>query len=719
MWHCNVRASSLACASASIVAQNASNRKISARARGHAALEGSIYRAENKSTDAPRFSGLLLMTQPLSDQDAADTALPPFNNTAEKATLTGTLLHLWPYIWPGDRADLKMRVVWSMVLLLIAKLATLSVPFTFKWAIDALTGADSAPIQSSNWPLWLIASPLIMTFSYGAVRVLMAVLTQWRDGLFARVAMHAVRKLAYRTFVHMHELSLRFHLERKTGGLTRVLERGRTGIEVIVRMVILQLVPTVVEVTLLMAVLLWQFDWRYVLATMITVVIYMYYTWLATEWRIEIRRRMNDSDNEANTKAIDSLLNYETVKYFSAEEREAERYDRSVERFERASVKTYTSLAVLNAGQALIFTAGLTATMLMCAAGVRSGNNTVGDFVMVNAMMIQLYQPLNFMGMVYHETKQAIIDIEKMFAVLSRNPEVKDIPGAKPLVVSRGNVRFDDVKFSYDPDRQILKGLSFEVPAGKTVAIVGPSGAGKSTISRLLFRLYDISGGSITIDGQDIRSVTQASLRASIGMVPQDTVLFNDTIRYNIRYGRWDATDAEVEQAAQMAQIDGFIRMSPKGYETEVGERGLKLSGGEKQRVAIARTILKGPPILVLDEATSALDSHTEQEIQDALEKVSRNRTSLVIAHRLSTIVRADEIIVLDQGRIAERGTHSQLLAAGGLCASMWNRQREAQEARERLALIADENEAPNRTPPPVEDTQVEEPLAAPAAAAE
>ncbi len=637
----------------------------------------------------------------------AGQAQPSSDRSVEQATLIGTLMHLWPYIWPGDRLDLKMRVVWSVVLLLVAKFATLSVPFTFKWAIDALTGADTAPVQASNWPLWLIASPLIMTLSYGAIRVLMAVLTQWRDGIFARVAMHAVRKLAYLTFVHMHELSLRFHLERKTGGLTRVLERGRLGIEVIVRMVILQLVPTVVEVTLLMGVLLWQFDWRYVLATMITVVVFMYYTYIATEWRIEIRRKMNESDTDANTKAIDSLLNYETVKYFSAEEREAARYDRSMEGYERASVKTYTSLAVLNTGQAVIFTAGLTATMLMCAIGVRRGTNTVGDFVMVNAMMIQLYQPLNFMGMVYREIKQAVIDIEKMLGVLSRNPEVKDVPGAKPLIVTSGSVRFDDVRFSYDPERPILKGLSFEVPAGKTVAIVGPSGAGKSTISRLLFRLYDISGGKILIDGHDIRNVTQSSLRASIGMVPQDTVLFNDTIRYNIRYGRWDASDAEVEQAAQLAQIDGFIRMSPKGYETQVGERGLKLSGGEKQRVAIARTILKGPPILVLDEATSALDSHTEQEIQDALERVSRNRTSLVIAHRLSTIVGADEIIVLDQGRIAERGTHSQLLATGGLYASMWNRQREAQEARERLARIADENEAPNRAPPLVDDALV------------
>src|SRR6201746_1204632 len=638
----------------------------------------------------------------------------PSSNAIEQATLIGTLLHLWPYIWPGDRADLKMRVVWSVVLLLFAKVATLTVPFTFKWAIDALTGTGTAPVQSSNWTFWLLASPLILTGSYGAMRVLMAVLTQWRDGIFARVAMHAVRKLAYLTFVHMHELSLRFHLERKTGGLTRVLERGRSGIEVIVRMVILQLVPTIVEVSLLMAVLLWQFDWRYVLATMITVVIYMYYTYLATEWRIEIRRKMNDSDTEANTKAIDSLLNYETVKYFSAEEREAVRYDRSMERYERNSVKTYTSLAVLNSGQAIIFTVGLTATMLMCAVGVRNGTNTVGDFVMVNAMMIQLYQPLNFMGMVYREIKQAVIDIEKMFGVLSREAEVEDSPGARPLVVTTGNVRFDDVRFSYDPERPILKGLSFEVPAGKTVAIVGPSGAGKSTISRLLFRLYDVSGGHILIDGQDIRNVTQASLRASIGMVPQDTVLFNDTIRYNIRYGRWDATDAEVEAAAQMAQIDSFIKMSPKGYETEVGERGLKLSGGEKQRVAIARTVLKGPPILVLDEATSALDSHTEQEIQDALEKVSRNRTSLVLAHRLSTIVGADEIIVLDQGRIAERGTHAQLLVKGGLYASMWNRQREAEEAREKLARIEDDNEAPNRAPPKVDD-QLDAPVKDPA----
>jgi ATP-binding cassette subfamily B protein len=634
---------------------------------------------------------------------AAD-AQPPSRAPAESGTLAGTLRHLWPYIWPSDRADLKTRVLWSVVLLLAAKLVTLSLPFTFKWATDALTGADTAPIAPSNWMVWLVASPLLMTASYGGVRVLMAVLTQWRDGIFARVAMHAVRKLATVTFVHMHELSLRFHLERKTGGLTRVLERGRNAIETIVRMVILQLIPTIVEVSLVTVVLLWQFDWRYVLVTLTMVAAYFFYTYIATEWRIEIRRRMNDSDTDANTKAIDSLLNYETVKYFSAEAREAQRYDRSMERYERASVKTYTSLAVLNAGQAVIFTIGLTSAMVMCAYGVRAGHNTVGDFVMINSMMIQLYQPLNFMGMVYREIKQAIIDLEMMFGVLSQAPEVKDVPDAKPLRVTAGHIRFEDVRFAYEPDRPILKGLSFDVPAGKTVAIVGPSGAGKSTISRLLFRLYDISDGRILIDGQDIRQVTQASLRAEIGMVPQDTVLFNDTIRYNIRYGRWDADDAEVEEAARLAQIDRFIRMAPKGYETQVGERGLKLSGGEKQRVAIARTILKGPPILVLDEATSALDSHTEHEIQGALDRVSRNRTSLVIAHRLSTIVGADEIIVLDQGRIAERGTHAELLAKGGLYASMWSRQRRAEAARERLAWMGDDADAIDR-PPPLDDT--------------
>jgi ATP-binding cassette subfamily B protein len=500
----------------------------------------------------------------------------------------------------------------------------------------------------------------------------------------------------------MHLLSLRFHLERKTGGLTRVLERGRNAIETIVRMVLLQLAPTVVEIVLVAWVLLFHFDWRYLVVIVVTVALYVAFTFYATEWRIGIRREMNSSDTDANVKAVDSLLNYETVKYFSADERETRRYDRSMARYEEASVRSYVSLNVLNAGQAVVFTLGLAATMVLCAYGIERGTNTVGDFVMINAMMIQLYQPLNFMGMLYREIKQAVIDIEAMFALLERKPEIADRPGARPLAVRAGTIRFDNVSFAYETARPILKNLSFEVAAGHTVAIVGPSGAGKSTISRLLFRFYDVTGGGIQIDGQDVRDVTQSSLRASIGMVPQDTVLFNDTIRYNIRYGRWDATDAEVEDAARLAQIDGFIRLAPKGYETEVGERGLKLSGGEKQRVAIARTILKSPPILVLDEATSALDSHTEKDIQDALDRVARNRTTLVIAHRLSTIVGADEIIVLDQGAIAERGTHQALLASGGLYASMWNRQREAEQARAALARFESDEVAPNRNPPPV-----------------
>ncbi len=626
------------------------------------------------------------------------------------ASLLQTIVRLWPFIWPSERRDLQLRVGLAMLLLLMAKIATIAVPFTYKWAVDALTGQGSAPVEPSAWLAWALAAPVLMTIAYGIMRILMAVLTQARDGLFAKVAMNAVRRLAYMVFEHMHLLSLRFHLERKTGGLTRVLERGRNAIETIVRMVIMQLVPTVIELSFIVVVLLYQFDWRYVAVILVTVACYMVYTYFATEWRIGIRRRMNDSDTDANIKAIDSLINYETVKYFVAEEREARRYDRSMERYEEASVRSYVSLAVLNAGQATIFTIGLAATMVLCAYGIKDGTHTVGDFIMINAMMIQLYQPLNFMGMVYREIKQALIDIENMFAILSRKPEIEDRPGAKPLEVRRGAIRFENVSFSYEPGRQILKGLSFEVPAGRTVAVVGPSGAGKSTISRLLYRFYDVTGGRIEIDGQDVRDVTQLSLRSAIGMVPQDTVLFNDTIRYNIRYGRWEASDAEVEEAARLAQIDGFIRLAPKGYEAEVGERGLKLSGGEKQRVAIARTILKGPPILLLDEATSALDSHTEREIQDALDRVSKNRTTLVIAHRLSTIIGADEILVLDHGSIVERGTHQQLLAAGGLYASMWSRQREAEAAREKLALIGEEAQltAPNRNPP-LEDASLAE----------
>jgi ATP-binding cassette subfamily B protein len=633
-----------------------------------------------------------------------------------RGNLVATLVNLWPYIWPADRRDLKARVIFATVLLFIAKLATVAVPFTFKWATDALAGRGTAPIAPDNWLAWTFTAPIVMTLAYGGTRILMGLLTQWRDGIFAKVAMNAVRRLAMLTFEQMHLLSLRFHLERKTGGLTRVLERGRNAIETIVRMVLLQLAPTVVELVLIVAVLLLHFDWRYVAVIAATVAVYMLFTYYATEWRINIRRKMNDSDSDANAKAIDSLLNYETVKYFSAEEREARRYDRSMTRYEDASVKAYVSLAVLNAGQAVIFTIGLTAAMALCAFGIENGTNTVGDFVMINAMMIQLYTPLNFMGMVYREIKQAVIDIEIMFSLLERKPEITDSPSAQPLQVRAGAIRFENVSFAYEATRPILADLSFEVAAGRTVAIVGLSGAGKSTISRLLFRFYDVTGGRILIDDQDIRDVTQTSLRAAIGMVPQDTVLFNDTIRYNIRYGRWDASDPEVEEAARQAQIDGFIRRAPKGYETEVGERGLKLSGGEKQRVAIARTILKGPPILLLDEATSALDSHTEKDIQDELDRVAENRTTLVIAHRLSTIINADEILVLDRGAIIERGTHRELLALDGLYAGMWNRQREAQLARDILAEVGDDGGAPNRNPPQLPEEAEPRPDLLPAA---
>ena len=602
------------------------------------------------------------------------------------ASLVSAARHLWPYIWPGERTDLKVRIFFAFLMMIAAKAANLAVPYAFKWTTDALTGQGANDL-AAHWSS-LLAGPIVLTLLYAALRVAMALFTQLRDGLFAAVAMNGVRRLANDVFVHMHRLSLRFHLERKTGGLTRVLERGRNAIETITRMVALTGVPTAIEFAMIFVVLLLQFDWRYALTALVMIATYMVFTTVATNWRIAIRRSMNDSDNDANTKAIDSLLNYETVKYFNAEAREAARYDVSMARYERNSVKSYTSLAVLNAGQAVIFTLGLGTMMVMCIQGIRAGRNTIGDFVLVNALMIQLYQPLNFMGMFYREVKQAVIDIEMMFDILAQKSEIADQPGASPLVVSNGVLRFEDVYFHYDPQREILKGVSLEVPAGKTVAVVGPSGAGKSTLSRLLFRFYEPQAGRITIDGQDIAGVTQASLRAQIGMVPQDTVLFNDTIGYNIRYGRWDADGDDIRDAAQLAQIDRFISIVPGAYEAQVGERGLKLSGGEKQRVALARTILKAPPILVLDEATSALDSFTEREIQSALERVSRGRTTLVIAHRLSTVVNADEIVVLDRGTIVERGTHDTLLMLGGIYAGMWNRQREADalDARARAA---------------------------------
>ncbi|GLU28884.1 MULTISPECIES: ABCB family ABC transporter ATP-binding protein/permease [Brucella] len=613
----------------------------------------------------------------------------PKTVSADSGETFKTLRNLWPYMWPSERPDLRMRVVWATFYLVISKIVLILVPYFFKWVTNALNGQLSAP---DYIPL-ILTGAVMLVLAYNAAKIIQAGLNQLRDALFASVGQYAVRQLAYKTFVHMHQLSLRFHLERRTGGLSRVIERGTKGIETIVRFTILNTLPTILEFALTAVIFAFAYGFSYLLVVAATVWAYTWFTIKASDWRINIRREMNDSDTDANTKAIDSLLNFETVKYFGNETMEAKRFDASMARYEDAATKTWTSLGWLNFGQAVIFGVGMAIVMVMSAREVQAGTQSLGDFVFINAMLMQLSIPLNFIGFIYREIRQGLTDIEQMFDLLDVQQEVQDKPSAEPLDVDKGAIRFNDVHFAYDANRPILKGVSFEVPAGKTVAIVGPSGAGKSTISRLLFRFYDVQSGSVTIDGQDVRDVTQESLRKVIGMVPQDTVLFNDTIAYNIRYGRTDASDQEVEKAAEMAQISGFIKHLPEGYQAMVGERGLKLSGGEKQRVAIARTILKAPPILILDEATSALDTATEQEIQSALDIVSRGRTTLVIAHRLSTVIGADEIIVLKEGLIAERGTHRALLKQDGLYASMWNRQREADEAEERLRQVRESDD--------------------------
>lgn len=608
--------------------------------------------------------------------------------SADSGQTFRTLCNLWPYMWPSDRVDLKIRVIWALFYLVISKLILISVPYFFKFATNAL----NVNYETPHWMPLLFSAPIMMVLAYNVARILQAGLNQLRDALFATVGQYAVRQLAYKTFVHMHQLSLRFHLERHTGGLSRVIERGTKGIEAIVRFTILNTAPTILEFALTALVFYVSYGWRYFVVVALTVGLYTWFTIKASDWRIAIRREMNASDTEANTRAIDSLLNFETVKYFGNEKLEASRFDHSMESYEKAATKTWISLGWLNFGQAVIFGLGMSALMLMSAYEVLHGTQTLGDFVFVNALLMQLSIPLNFIGSIYREVRQGLTDIEAMFDLLDVKQEVVDKADAKSLVIDKAAISFDNVVFSYDPARPILNGLSFKVPQGKTVAIVGPSGAGKSTLSRLLFRFYDVQSGSVTIDGQDVRDVTQVSLRKAIGMVPQDTVLFNNTIEYNIRYGRPDATDAEVRHAADLAQISDFIDMLPDGFQSMVGERGLKLSGGEKQRVAIARTLLKAPPILILDEATSALDTGTEQEIQQALDVISKGRTTLVIAHRLSTVIGADQILVLKSGSIIEQGRHSELLEKNGLYASMWNKQLEASQAEEKLRKIREED---------------------------
>jgi ABC-type transport system involved in Fe-S cluster assembly fused permease/ATPase subunit len=587
---------------------------------------------------------------------------------------------LGPYLWPRDSIELRTRVVLALALLAAGKLVNITVPLFYKAAVDALSAPHTAAAA-------MIAVPVGVILAYGLARVMSQGFNELRNAVFAKVGQRAVRRIALAAFRHIHSLSLRFHLERRTGGLARAVERGIAGIEFLLSFMLFNVVPTLFEITIVCAILWRLYNWEFAAVTLAAIVSYIGFTFIVTDWRVRFRREMNERNSESNTKAVDSLLNYETVKYFANETHEADRYDRALHAYERAAVKSETTLALLNLGQGVIIASGLIGIMILAAEGVAAGRMTVGDFVLVNTYMIQLYTPLNFLGMVYRNIKQSLTDLEQMMGLLKIEPEVEDRPGAPALIVPRGAVAFRHVDFRYDPRRRILGDVDFVVPPGGSVAIVGPSGAGKSTIARLLFRFYDVTDGVIEIDGQDIREVTQDSLRRAIGVVPQDTVLFNDTIYYNIGYGRPGASRAEIEEAARLAHIHDFIAGLPDGYQTMVGERGLKLSGGEKQRVAIARVILKSPRVLVFDEATSALDTRTEREIQASLAEVAAGHTTLLIAHRLSTVVDADQILVLEDGRIVERGGHRELLARGGVYAAMWARQQEA--ARREAALAA------------------------------
>ena len=580
-----------------------------------------------------------------------------------------TLKKLGFYLWPKKRTDLKLRVIVALGSLAMAKVVNVYVPFLYKRAVDSLSADNIA-----------IALPLGLIIAYGSARLLHQLFGEFRDFIFEKVARNAQRNIALKTFKHLHELSLRFHLDRQTGGLSRVIERGTQGIQFLLAFVLFNILPTLLEISMVTGILFYKFDIRFAAVTFFSVSFYIVFTMFVTEWRLKYRRTMNEKDSDANTKSIDSLLNYETVKYYGNEVHEYKRYDKALAGYEKAAIKNQTSLSLLNMGQGTVIGLGLIIVMIMAGNGVVEGRFTVGDFVMANTFLIQLYLPLNFLGFVYRQIKQSLIDMDKMFELLEVNAEIQDSPVAKPLVAHRGEVEFENVRFGYNKKRIILQDISFKVPSGKTVAIVGPSGAGKSTISRLLFRFYDPDSGAIRIDGQDIKGVTLHSLRLAIGIVPQDTVLFNDTIGYNIQYGLPGVPLEKVFQVAKLAKIDDFVQSLPDRYDTIVGERGLKLSGGEKQRVAIARTILKDPQILLFDEATSALDSHTEKNIQTSLKEVSEDRTTLVIAHRLSTIVDADEILVLKDGRIVERGSHVELLKKSGEYASMWARQQEAME---------------------------------------